>query len=292
MTVYALRGSYPHPVLDASDDVDSYFDVSNAQVSPTMEDILITFDVRTNDPTLRDLLDEGKARLSLRWRCSATLATGEHQLRSRMHLADGDKYESSIDQRQVRNTIVADIRVLVLEPLSRFRWERQHPDYGDAVFDLRRGDVIADGGSITFEANKLYDPLDPPVGSCFKFVEDPKLHRGIQVTFEDDEAILVRLSPEAHRNLRLLAPRPELQISTVVLPALIQAVSYIQSTLKDSSSEDLSERIWFKTIDDKIGQLRCSYDDDAIVIAQKILDYPVDRTLTLLLEADAEEDDE
>lgn len=284
-----LRGSYPHPVLDASDDVDSYFDVSNAQVSPTIEDIEITFDVRTDDPTLRRLMAEGKARLSLRWRCSATLASGEHKPYRRMALADGYRYESSIDQRRVSGPVVADIRVLAAEPLRGFHWERQHPEYGDAVFDLRIGDVLADGGSVPFEADKLYDPLDPPIGSCFKFVEDPKVHRGIRVTFEDDDAILVRLSPSVHRNLRLLGLRPELQISTVVLPALIQTVSYIQSTLKDVNSEDLSERVWFKAIDDKVGRLG-GFENDAIEIAQKILDYPLDRILEM--EADAKEDDE
>jgi hypothetical protein len=288
MTVRALRGSYPHPVLDASDDVASNFEVLNAKVSPSIEDIGLTFDVRTDDPTLRRLLKERKARISLRWRCSATLATGEHEPSPRMTLADGYQYEFWIDQRQVRGSVDTDVRVLVIEPLSGFRWERQHPDYGDAVFDLRVGDVLADGGSIPFEADKLYDPLDPPVGSCFRVVEDPSLRRGMRVTFEDDDAILVRLPPSAHRNLRLLAPRPELQISTVVLPALIQAVSFIQNNLKEGS-EDLSDRIWFRAISDKVDRLG-GFEGQAIEIAQKILEYPVDRILSL--EADAEEDDE
>lgn len=288
MTAPALRGSYPHPVLDASDDVDSYFVVSNPAVSPSIDDIEMTFEVRTNDPTLMRLLEERKARVSLRWRCSATLATDEREPQPRLPLADGKQYESWIDQQQVRGVIIADIHVLVIEPLRGFRWERQHSDYGDAVFDLRVGDVLAYGGSFTFEADKLYDPLDPPIGSCFKFVEDPGIRRGFRVTFEDDEAILVRLPPEAHRNLRLLAPRPELQISTVVLPALIQAVSYIQSTIKDNS-EDLSDRGWFKAISDKVDRLG-SFEAPAIEIAQKILDYPVDRILSL--ETDVKEDDE
>jgi hypothetical protein len=289
MTARTFRGSYPHPVLDASDDVASYFDVSNVLVSPTIEDICVTFDVRTDDPTLKHLMATGEARLSLRWRCSATLASGEHEPHPRMTLADGHKYESWIDQREVHGTVDADIRVLAMEPLSDFHWERQHPDYGDAVFDLRMGDVLAEGGSLTFEAYKLYDPLNPPIGSCFRFMEDPRLHRGIRVTFEEDDAILVRLSPDVHRNLRLLTPRTELQISSVVLPALIQTISYIQRTIKDNS-EDLSDRIWFKAINDKVSRLGGFDDSDALEIAQKILDYPVDRTLSTV--AEAEEDDE
>ena len=89
MTAPALRGSYPHPVLDMSDDVDSYFIVSNPGVSPSIEDIELTFEVRTDDPTLIRLLEERKARASLRWRCSATLATDEREPQTRLPLGDG-----------------------------------------------------------------------------------------------------------------------------------------------------------------------------------------------------------
>jgi hypothetical protein len=284
----ALRGSYPHPVLDDSDDVDSHFAVSNVGVSPSSEDIGLTFDVRTDDPTLTRLIEEGKARFSLRWHCSATLATAELEPGVLRRLAEGQQFETWIDQRQVRGQVAVDICVLAIEPLKNFRWERQHPDYGDSAFDLRVGDVLAEGGSFTFEADKLYDPMNPPIGSCFKFMEDPNLHRGIKVSFLEDDAIVVWLPNEPHRNLGLLAPRPELQISAVVLPALIQAISYIQKT-RDDKSEDLSDRVWYKAISDRVERLG-GFEGQAIEIAQKILDFPIDRILSL--EADAEEGEE
>jgi hypothetical protein len=268
--------------------VDSYFTVSNVGVSPSSEDIGLTFDIRTDDPTLMRLVEERKARVSLRWHCSATLSTAELEPRIRRRLAEGQQFESWIDQRQVRGQVAVDICVLAREPLKDFRWERQHPDYGDAVFDLRVGDVLAEGGSFTFEADKLYDPMNPPIGSCFEFVEDQDLHHGIKVTFEQDDVIRVRLPKEVHRNLGLLAPRPELQISTVVLPALIQAVSYIQTT-RDDKSEDLSDRVWYKAISDRVERLG-GFEGPAIEIAQQILEYPIDRILSL--EADAKEGDE
>lgn len=284
----ALRGSYPHPVLDATDDVASNFEVSNIGVSPGIDIIDLTFDVRTDDPTLKCLLEEQQARISLRWHCSATLATGEGEPKVLASLADGHQFGFWIDQRQVSGIIDAEIRVLAIEPLSGFRWERQHADYGDAVFDLRVGDVLADGGLFTFAARKLYDPLNPPIGSCFKFVEAAELPKGIKVDFSDDDAILVRLSSDVHRNLGLLATRPELQISTVVLPVLVHAINFIQKN-RQVTTEDLSDRIWFKAISDVVERIG-SFDDDAIQIAQKILDYPIDRTLSLV--ADAERDEE
>ncbi len=284
-----LRGSYPHPVLDASDDVASYFEVSNFSVTPSVEDIGLNFDVRTDDSTLRQLLDSGEARLSLRWQCSATLASDESEPLIRRTLSDGNEYEFWLDHRRVRGSVTADVRVVVACALTSFRWGNQHPDYGDAVFDLGIGDVLADGGSVTFEADKLYDPLDPPIGSCFRFVEDRRLRHGLQVRFEDEEVIQVRLSSDTHKHLGLLAARPELQITCVVLPALIQAVTFIKDERADPSADEWNDRGWFRAISHIVERLG-GFDDPAIDIAQRILNYPVDRTL--LLEADPEEDDE
>lgn len=283
------RGSYPHPVLDDSDDVASYFEVSNVGVSPSFEDIELTFDARTNDPTLGGLLDSGRARYSLRWRCSATLATEELEPSVRMVIANGHQFEVWLDQRQVRGSVVADIRVLAVEPLQGFRWHRQHSDYGDATFDLRIGDVLADGGSFTFEASKLYDPLNPPIGSCFKFVKDKRVRRGIKVTFDDDEVVLVRLSSAAHRHLGMLTSSPELQISAVVLPALMEAISFIRDAKSDEPGEDLSDRAWYRPISDAV-ERHGGFDERVVEVAQRILDNPIERTLALLVDADEEEE--
>jgi hypothetical protein len=53
--------------------------------------------------------------------------------------------------------------------------------------------------------------------------------------------------------------------------------------------EDLSDRVWFRVISDAVNRFG-GFGGAAIEIAQKILDYPVDRILSL--EADAEEEDE
>lgn len=289
MSGHASRGSYPHPVLDASDDVDSSFLVSNFQFTPFVEDIRLRFDIRFNDPTLKCLLAEGKARVSIRWRCTATLATEEFEPAHIAPLSDGHQFECWIDQRQVRGEIQADFRVLVIEPLTGFRWERQHPDYGNAAFDLGVGDVLADGGSVKFSANKLYDPLDPPVGSCFTLVEDAAVRKGFRVVF-DEETIVVRLSPGLHRDLGLLSAKPELQISAVILPALMETITFIQRFRTDELAEDPAGFAWYQIISDLIKQYG-GLDDRAIEIAQAILAFPVDSTLAQAADA-TEEDDE
>jgi hypothetical protein len=51
----------------------------------------------------------------------------------------------------------------------------------------------------------------------------------------------------------------------------------------------LSDRIWYKAISDRVERLG-GFEEQAIEIAQKILEYPIDRILSL--EADAKEGDE
>ena len=52
----ASRGSYPHPVLDASNDVNSTFEAINATVSPSHDDVEIAVELRTDDDDLICLL--------------------------------------------------------------------------------------------------------------------------------------------------------------------------------------------------------------------------------------------
>ena len=86
--------------------------------------------------------------------------------------------------------------IIAAAEIEDYRLRSQHPDYGDATFHLQPGDVIADGGYFEFEPDKLFDPLHPPLGSCFRFVSDPRLRKGIGVRFHDDEYVVVEFPPE------------------------------------------------------------------------------------------------
>ena len=273
----AARGSYPHPVLDdASDDVGSSFDVANVTVAPTQEDIELTFDVRSDDPNLRDLIEDGRARHSLRWQCSATIASAELEPQVWRRSADGiTSLRTWIDQRSVTGRISAEVRVIAAEPIRGFRWSRQHSDYGDTRFNIEPGDLLADGGSFEFEAEKLFDPLAPPIGSCFEFVVNPKQRRGIEVGLDGDDTVKVSMPTGMFEVLGHLAARPDLQIALVVLPALIETISFIQQEEGRADGEDLSDRAWFIAIRD-MADRHGGLDRRPLELAQRILEHPID----------------
>lgn len=281
----ANRGSYPHPVIDTADDVSSNFEVINILVDPSQQDIEITYEVRTEDRDLMRLLDEGKAVHSLRWRCSSTISTGDMQPTEYQRTSKGFRLRAWLDQQLVKGKVDADIRIIVAKELHGHRWAKQHPDYGDAAFNLRPGDVLADGGSFRFDAAKMYDPLNPPVGSCFKFVRSTSLHKRIKTSFDDNDSVNVQIPAKTFDHFQLFSHRPDLQISMIVLPALMDTLNFIKS---NNNEEPLHDKAWYIEID-KLVSARGGWDQNLLELSQKILENPIDTAIRAGLTSEEED---
>jgi len=283
------RGSFPHPVLDDTDDVSATFELFNVTVTPAVEDVEINFQVRMTDPQIQALIDSGEAKYYFRWKCSSTIDSGSLDGAKATPMADSTRYTGWIDQRRIRRTVRISVTVIAAKEIPRYRLNSQHADYGDSNFHLYPGDLIADAGYFEFEPHKLFDPLNPPIGSCFKFVVDQSLTKGLQVRFHDDEHILVCFPPTLLAEFGSLRNRPDLQISLVVLPALMETISFIrQNDQAGDSSEDLSDRPWAIIIRDLVDQIGAK-DDLPFSLAQRILENPIDRTLSLTMQTTEDE---
>lgn len=289
MSAAPKRGSYPHPVLDASDDVDSDIEVFNTSFSPTVDDVELKFQVRMDDPDIQRLIDSEEARFSFRWKCGSTLASEELEPQHVATHVDSTSFVAWIPQERIRRTVKVEFKVVALGSIKDYHLARQHDDYGGASFDIAIGDVLADGGFLTFEADKLFDPLNPPIGSCFRFVEDKKVKKGLEVRFDDDEFIIVAFPEKMISGFASLGSRPDLQISLVVLPALMETIGFIKENANQDDSEDLSDRVWYQAITALISQSG-ALEDRTFDLAQKILGNPLDLSLTTSLSP--EEDDE
>jgi len=279
------RGSYPHPVLDDSDDVISDLETLNVLIDASQQDIEVSYELRTNDPDLLALIDSGRAVHSLRWHCSSTISTGEMQPSEHQRRSSGVKLSAWLDQQLVRGDVVAEVRVIAVKPIKGHRWINQHPDYDGAVFDLEPGDVVADAGSFRFNAEKTYDPLDPPIGSCFSFIRSEKLKKRIKPAFDGDETVVVQIPAKTFDHFKLLGHRPDLQIALIVLPALIQTLDFIKN---NRDEEPLDDKAWYVAIDNLVKD-RGGWELSLLELAQKILENPLD---TAILTGIQSEDDD
>jgi hypothetical protein len=272
--------------LDNSDDVAASIDVFNISISPSVDDVEVRFQVRMTELDIQALIDEGKARYSFRWSCSSTIANGELGVSVQMQHADSTGYVGWIDQELIRRTVRVDVKVIATVPIDRYQLVTQHPDYGEAAFSIMPGDVLVDGGYFEFEPNKSYDPLKPPVGSCFHFAANNKLKKGLQVQFHFDDHVLVAFPPDVLAGFGMLKERPDLQISLVVLPALMETLTFIKENKiaeEHGNGEDLTGRKWYGPISRLVEEVG-SFNESSFTLAQKILGKPLDLSLTTPLQ--------
>ncbi|WP_282006664.1 hypothetical protein [Propioniciclava sinopodophylli] len=271
-----------------ADDVASVFEIVNATVVPTSQDIELKFRIRLEDPDLNELVSTGQARLVFAWTCGSTLSSGVLEAEPAARHADGITWRAWLDQQMVRHSVTVEARIVSSVQNSAYSLREQHPDYGNQTFAIRPGDVLGVAGSFEFEADKLYDPLNPPVGSCFRFVEEPKQQRGLQVRFTEDDQVLVLMSTEMLHGLHALGNAPELQVALVVLPAVVETLLYIQNN-EQTGDEDASGKRWYETMLQLANQKGGMDGPSILPVAQKILDHPIDKALQFKL---SEEDDD
>lgn len=271
-------GSFPHPVLGNQDDINSNFGVINVVIRPSVDDVEIQFRISSDDPDLKPLLKSGKASVKARWSCSVTMSSGYIELEEVNEHVDGTTYRGWLDQQEVRDNVQVEVFLVASELLENFSWQNQHSDYGNSTFSIQKGDFIADGGSFRFKVGKLFDPMEPPLGSCFRITVDPRQKNEMKVDFSGDDQVVIFMSEEMKDGLTQFSQHAEYQLLLVILPALMETISFIQRNEGDASDEDLSEKAWYETIK----KLMTTYEsiDSPFALAQTILDKPYLRALT------------
>lgn len=288
------RDSYPHPVLGHSDDVDSVIECDFTKRSRTTT-IDINLVVRTNDTDLQRLVgqeDDDQAGLVVSWNCPATLSAGAvfpRCVNAQVTMVDGRPmaewtFQADLDQRTVRGKVDVDVQFTLNRPHTH-RWTRQHPDYGGAKFELSVGDVVATCGRYSFDVEKQFDPFAPP-DSWFKF-QGASIQRGIDLRFDDDERVYVRMPHDMYSEFKSLSGNPRLQIALFALPALMATVEFIKESEAQESPDSAR---WYSAIKEQIGRTSRGLDATSLEIAQELLEYPIDRHIEQIALGEEEEE--
>ena len=282
-------GSFPHPVVGNSDDVDALFEVTDPVVTPTVDSLEVTFRVRLTDDDLKAMITEGDAKYHFRWSCANTLSSGDMGADVKVRHADGATFVSYLDQRSVLGNVDVDIRVVAAKKLDSYQLANQHPDYAGATFSVEAGDTLAESPGFHFEAQKLYSPEDAPVGSCFRLQRDPKVRKGMEVSWQDPDHVLISLGEEEFSQAHRLQSQPNAIIGLLILPALTETIWHIQRAAGD---EDLADSDWYRTIESLAADQKSDlFEGSPLMTAQLILSHPLSKALADCLPTEMDDDD-
>lgn len=237
-------------------------------ITPETDTVRIELDVRLTDPELKARWLAGDVTLVARWKCTATFTTELLDLDTRPMSIDTWRSVGHVAQDDVEGNVDATVLLVAAVPISEYRLQQQHPDYGNACFEIAPGDVLGFAGEFTFDARKSFDPMQPPLESCFRFLVNDNAKRFVTVDTSGSDYVDVQLSRTVFDDFASQGQLPQVQVGMVVLPALMDALAEID---RDPNFED---RGWRTTIRN-LAEEKAKGAESHFIKAQAILDDPV-----------------
>jgi hypothetical protein len=284
---------YPHPVQSHfSDDLtDCVFQVT-PKIHTGKNSYKFGVRARTSSPDLRALVTSGQATYAIHIECAAT------RFRRLITATDEEFFEEIPGDCLDGRTDLCSL-IIATTDIPEYRNRNFHPDYGDISFFVKKGDVLAVGHDIFFDATKGIDPLQN-VASIFKVRPNHSTAPEPFVVDLQNNYIVILLSEQnflAYSELRKDQDRQTTLASMIVTPALVFALEEIKSSAGDSEDEWFMELRWFKVISSKLKlagykDLASWSEEPSLLLAQKLIGDPLSSSLKLMLDVEDEGSDE
>lgn len=273
----ATSKSYPFPVLGNEDDIKGLFKPSmRYTLDPTM--VVVECDFELSNATIEQLVAQKKAGYLVQIECGNTFYR-------RTFVTQEASLRIEIDAGELRDRVDVSFCVCALSEINDYSPEGIHPDLAGEPTVVEAGDVLADGGTGYFIADKSFDPLKAPVASFMKVKQAKEKTAPMRMDYGGDQ-IIIKLSKDDYRNYAYAQKYAVSSLhATLVLPALIDAIYVIN---KDTTYEG---SVWFE----KIKQICIARDiklDDPLEAAQRLLSNPVERGLKEIRNMSSDTDEE
>ncbi len=254
---------YPYPVLGNDDDISGHFTPSMTySLDPISVSLSVKFDLE-ND-YIKSLIDDGRASFLVDIACNRTYF--------RRYIKTND-YSLTFSEpaQNLRGKVEVSFYICTNETIG------QYTPSGESYF-VESGDIVAVGGNTSFDALKEYDPLKAPIKSIVKITCLEKAQDEFTVLYNDDDFITIGIPKDMYSlyTNACSGSAAEMLHSSIVLPALMDAIDAI----KDGKS-DVASASWAQKLTELCASRGIALDEDSksLTIAQRLLHNPAKRAL-------------
>ncbi len=281
---------YPHPVQSHFSD-----DLTNCvfQVTPKIHVAKNSYKfhvlARTSSADLRALVASGSAAYAIHVECAGT------RYRKLITASDEEFFEEIPSECLDGRTELCTL-IVAKKDISNYTNRNFHPDYGQTSFFVRKGDVLAVGHDVFFDATKDIDPLQN-VASIFK-VRPNRSSSGEPFYVDlDSDYIVILLSEQnfsAYSELRKDQDRQTTLAAMIVTPALVFALEEIKRSVTDQEDDNwFLERRWYKVVASKLkvagfNSVDAWSEESCLSLAQKLIGDPLSSSLKEMLDEEDE----
>jgi len=176
--------------------------------------------------------------------------------------------EVTVPGAELIDFVDARVMVVAVRQIDGYQPSGLNSDYGGATFTISAGSILAYGPEATVFLEELYDPLKGSMGSLIKVQEGLFDEGPFMVEF--DERIVVSFSKKDWQRYPLWKKAfPRVLHSAMVLPVLADGIARVRV----NKDED-QDTTWFRMIRGILDEKGFSDEEDALVVAQRILDNP------------------
>lgn len=283
---------YPYPVLwNKNDDYKkpSKFLVE-IEAKENFKNIKLKINFLLKDKEIENLIKENKAEYVVHIEATSTyfrelISTREAEIN--YDLKDND----------ILGRLQMSFFILAKEDILDYKNSNFNEDYSGESFNLKKGNIIAIADSYRFDIEKNNDNLEK-VSSIFSICQKETVEQtGMTVDMNSDK-IRIALNKTDYINYHQLSQNSNninIINSIIILPALIFIFEQLK---KDFDENDFSDYKWFRALGKIFEKNNQSLNKEllenqlSIDLAQRILNYPIERAFNSLKDENDGDDEE
>ena len=283
---------YPYPVLwDKNDDYKkpSKF-LAEVEAKENFKNIKLKINFLLKDKEIENLIKENKAEYVVHIEATSTyfrelISTREAEIN--YDLKDND----------ILGRLQMSFFILAKEDILDYKNSNFNEDYSGESFNLKKGNIIAIADSYRFDIEKNDDNLEK-VSSIFSICQKETVEQTGMTVDMNSEKIRIALNKTDYINYHQLSQNSNninIINSIIIFPALIFIFEQLK---KDFDENDFADYKWFRALRKIFEKNNQSLNKDllenelSIDLAQKILNYPIERAFNSLKDENDGDDEE
>lgn len=283
---------YPYPVLwDKNDDYKkpSKF-LAEVEAKENFKNIKLKINFLLKDKEIENLIKENKAEYVVHIEATSTyfrelISTREAEIN--YDLKDND----------ILGRLQMSFFILAKEDILDYKNSNFNEDYSGESFNLKKGNIIAIADSYRFDIEKNDDNLEK-VSSIFSICQKETVEQTGMTVDMNNEKIRIALNKTDYINYHQLSQNSNninIINSIIIFPALIFIFEQLK---KDFDENDFADYKWFRALRKIFEKNNQSLNKDllenelSIDLAQKILNYPIERAFNSLKDENYGDDEE
>ena len=202
-----------------------------------------------------------------------------------------------LKDRDILGKLEINFFILAKQDIRGYRNDNFNEDYSSEAFNLKKGNIIAIADGYRFDIEKNDDELGK-ISSIFSICKKETVEQTGMTVDMSYEKIRIGLNITDYVNYSQLSQNPnkvDSVNSIIIFPALVYIFEQLK---KDFTETDYTEYKWFRALENifkKNGQelnKELLENEISIDLAQRVLNYPIERAFNSLTNEDEGDDEE